>query len=129
MEETDVIDKLLNINSDYVLLDFKEGVRFGFEAPELQDGYSRGFGVKMTGYIYGQNAQVFDPLQGLMENKSFEEIKQIIIDSGRQELIDDIAMVEEFYYTILYIGSHDQTLLELLFSDPQQEVGDDYIFS
>ncbi|HHW79980.1 MAG TPA: hypothetical protein GX742_04145, partial [Acholeplasmataceae bacterium] len=115
--EIDVLEKLLLSNDQYVSLDYKDGVRFGFTAPELEEGYSRGFGVATTGYVYAQQAQTSDPLLEQMEGKTFEEIKQIIIDSGRQELIDDIPIVEEFYYTILYIGSHDsETLLELLLS-------------
>lgn len=115
--ETDVLDILSNINNQYVSLDYKDGVRLGFQAPELLAGYSRGFGVNMTGYIYWEQAQTNDPLEEEMIGKTFEEIKQIIINSGRQELIADIPKVEEFYYSILYVGSLDyEQLLEALFS-------------
>lgn len=122
----DVLDILSAANNQYVELAYKEGVRFGFGAPALASGYSRGFGVKMTGYIYPEGAQVADPLQELMDGKDFEEIKQIIINSGRQELIDDIPLVEEFYNTILYVGSQEyEMLLEILFSMIGEPVEDD----
>ncbi|MFA7367939.1 MAG: InlB B-repeat-containing protein, partial [Bacilli bacterium] len=115
--ETNVLDILSSISDEYVELGYKEGVRLGFEAPELEFGYSRSYGVNMTGYKYAQGSTITDPLLEQMEDKTFEEIKHIIIDSGRQELIDDIPIVEEFYNTIMYIGSQDyETLLELLFS-------------
>ncbi len=115
--ETDVLDILSTINNQYVSLDHKDGVRLGFQAPELLAGYSRGFGVNMTGYIYWEQAQTNDPLEEEMIGKTFEEIKQIIINSGRQELIADIPKVEEFYYSILYVGSLEyEQLLEALFS-------------
>lgn len=115
--ETDVLDILSTINNQYVSLDYKDGVRLGFQAPELLAGYSRGFGVNMTGYIYWEQAQTNDPLEEEMIGKTFEEIKQIIINSSRQELIADIPKVEKFYYSILYVGSLEyEQLLEALFS-------------
>ncbi len=119
----DVIDKVMSINGEYVTLDYKEDVTFGFAVPALQEGYSRGFGVSMTGYIYAAGCTVTDELQPLMEGKTFEEIVDIIIASGRQELIDDIEMVSNFYYTITALGSleYEDLLRELFNFMPQEE--------
>ncbi|MCK9234915.1 MAG: MBG domain-containing protein [Acholeplasmataceae bacterium] len=113
----DVYQMVVNDQDDlYVQLYYKDAVRMGFSAPELAEGYTRSFGVNMSGYIYAEGVQVEDELEEEMIGKSFEEIKQIIIDSGRQDLIDDIALVEEFYYGILFIGSLDyETILDFLF--------------
>ncbi len=101
----------------YASLDFQDAVRMGFSAPELAEGYTRSFGVNMSGYIYAAGIQVEDELEELMIGKSFEEIKQIIIDSGRTELIADIPMIEEFYYTIVYLGSLElEYILDFLFN-------------
>jgi len=112
----DVLDLVAHHDNAYVELPtYNEGVRIGFNAVDEIAGLTRAYGVKMSGFIYNSHAKVTDPLQPLTEGKTFEEIKQIIIDSGRQELIDDIPLVEEFYYTIMYIGSQDyETLLYLL---------------
>ena len=119
----DVIDKVMSINGEYVTLDYKEDVTFGFAVLALQEGYSRGFGVSMTGYIYAAGCTVTDELQPLMEGKTFEEIVDIIIASGRQELIDDIEMVSNFYYTITALGSleYEDLLRELFNFMPQEE--------
>ncbi len=77
----------------------------------------------MTGYIYAAGCTVTDELQPLMEGKTFEEIVDIIIASGRQELIDDIEMVSNFYYTITALGSleYEDLLRELFNFMPQEE--------
>ena len=40
-----------------------------------------------------------------MDGKNFDEIVEIIIASGRQELIDDIEIVANVYYVITQIGA------------------------
>ncbi len=116
--DIDVINQMLN-SQDYLMLDnYKDGVRLGFEAPEIGFGYSRGFGVSMTGYVYVEGAQLTDELQDEIICKTFEEIKQIIINSNRQELIDDIPLVEDFYNTIAYIGSLSyEEIVSILFDE------------
>jgi len=121
--DIDVLDKVISANNQYVELAHKEYVEFAFAAPALQEGYSRGFGVKMTGYIYAEGSTVTDELQPMMEGKTFEEIVDIIIASGRQELIDDIEIVSNFYYVITQIGAleYEDLLRELFNFMPQEE--------
>jgi uncharacterized repeat protein (TIGR02543 family) len=103
--DVDVLDKVISANGQYVELERHEYVEFAFNAPVLPEGYQRGFGVKMTGYIYAEGCAVTDELQPLMDGKNFDEIVEIIIASGRQELIDDIEIVANFYYVITQIGA------------------------
>jgi hypothetical protein len=103
--DVNVLDKVISANGQYVELERHEYVEFAFNAPVLPEGYQRGFGVKMTGYIYAEGCAVTDELQPLMEGKNFDEIVEIIIASGRQELIDDIEIVANFYYVITQIGA------------------------
>jgi hypothetical protein len=120
--DIDVLDQVISANNQYVELAHKEYVEFAFAAPALQEGYSRGFGVKMTGYIYAEGCTVTDELQPLMEGKNFDEIVDIIIASGRQELIDDIEIVANFYYTITTLGALDyEDLLRELFNFMPEE--------
>ena len=100
----DVRNLLLN-NQDYIYLGYKDSVRLGFIMPELKEGYERAFGVSMKGYIYASGANVEDELLEQTIGKSFEEIKDIILNSGRIELIEYVYAVEELYYTLLYVGS------------------------
>ncbi|MFA5693388.1 MAG: InlB B-repeat-containing protein, partial [Acholeplasmataceae bacterium] len=102
----DVKDLMLN-NDEYIYLEYKEGVRLGFAAPELLDGYERFIGVSMKGYIYALGANVTDELLEETIGKSFEEVKAIILASGREELVAYVDAVEELYYTLVYIGSLD----------------------
>ena len=102
--QIDIINQVLNQN-EYVELNFKDSLRLGFEMPILEEGYKRGFGVKTTGFVYSEQAPIYDPLVELMEDKTFEEVVQIIIDSNREELIADIPIVSEFYYLVLYFGT------------------------
>jgi len=37
-----------------------------------------------------------------MEGKTFEEIKQIILDSGREELIAYLPQIEAYYNMVMY---------------------------
>lgn len=103
--DVDVLDKVISANGQYVELERHEYVEFAFNAPVLPEGYQRGFGVKMTGYIYAEGCAVTDELQPLMDGKNFDEIVEIIIASGRQELIDDIETVANVYYVITQIGA------------------------
>lgn len=103
--DVDVLDKVISANGQYVELERHEYVEFAFNAPVLPEGYQRGFGVKMTGYIYAEGCAVTDELQPLMDGKNFDEIVEIIIASGRQELIDDIESVANVYYVITQIGA------------------------
>ena len=113
---TDVKNELLNKN-EYISLSYKENIRLGFTAPILQEGYKRGFGVATTGYVYAQNAKTDDELLEQIKEKTFDEIVNIIFNSNRTELINDISKVREFYNNILYIGSKNQEeILELLFN-------------
>ncbi|MBG0763008.1 Ig-like domain-containing protein, partial [Acholeplasma laidlawii] len=113
-------------DNQYVSLSYKDAVELAFTAPELQEGFTRRFGVEVSGYIYPSETTIYDDLEELMIGKTFEEIKQIIIDSGRQDLIDDIPLVEEFYYTVLHIGSQDlEIILDILFSDNNPPGEDD----
>ena len=98
----DVLSIVNSINQDYVVLRYKEGVRFGFADVPLASGYSRGFGVSTSGYVYAHEAILDDELRPLMEGKSFEEIKQIILDSGREELIANLPLLEEYYNIVMY---------------------------
>ncbi|WP_162151129.1 MBG domain-containing protein [Haploplasma modicum] len=100
----DVKNELLN-NQDYIYLGYKDSVRLGFIMPELNEGYERAFGVSMKGYIYASGANVEDELLDQTIDKSFEEIKDIILNSGRSELIDYVDAVEELYNTLLFVGS------------------------
>ena len=59
----------------------------------------------MKGYIYASGANVEDELLEQTIDKSFEEIKDIILNSGRSELIDYVDAVEELYNTLLFVGS------------------------
>lgn len=103
--DVDVLDKVISANGQYVELERHEYVEFAFNAPVLPEGYQRGFGVKMTGYIYAEGCAVTDELQPLMDGKNFDEIVEIILASGRQELIDDIETVANVYYVITQIGA------------------------
>jgi len=116
--DTDVLALVQNDMDDlYAQLNPQDRVRFGFTAPELASGYTRSYGVKMSGYIYAEGLQLEDELIPLMDGKSFEEIKQIIIDSGRADLIADLPMVEEFYYSIIFLGHMDREIItEYLFN-------------
>ena len=117
-DHLDVVNTVANSYDDqYVSLDYKDTVRFGFSAPTLEQGYTRSIGVQMSGYIYAKGIQITDPLENEMIGKSFDEIKQIILDSGRNELIEDIEMIEEFYYSILFLGSMEkEIILDYLFN-------------
>ncbi len=98
----DVLSIVNSIDQNYVSLYYKEGIRFEFAYIPLAPGYSRGFGVSESGYNYSHEAQVYDELQPLMEGKKFEEIKQIILDSGREELIAYLPQIENYYNMVMY---------------------------
>lgn len=102
--DTDVINTMLDPNKYVELPEYKDGVRLGFTAPEKQEGYTRGFGVSMTGYIYVDGLKYKDEMLDDMVSKTFEEIKQMILDSKREDLINDLPLSEEFYYMIVEVG-------------------------
>ena len=97
----DVKGILESIDQDYVVLHSKEGVRLGFGEIPLEEGYSRGFGVSTSGYVYAHNATLHDELEPEMKGKSFEEIKQIILQSNREELIASLPTLEEYYNIVM----------------------------
>lgn len=103
---TDILDKMLN-NADYIYLSYKEGVRLGFDSPELLEGYERTIGVSMKGYIYAAGAHVDDELLDESIGLSFEELKDLILSSERPELVEFVDAVEELYYTLVYVGTLD----------------------
>jgi hypothetical protein len=98
----DVLNIVNSIDQNYMPLYYKNGIRFEFAYIPLAPGYSRGFGVSESGYNYSHEAQVYDELQPLMEGKTFEEIKQIILDSGREELIAYLPQIEAYYNMVMY---------------------------
>lgn len=97
----DVLNIVNSIDQNYMPLYYKNGIRFEFAYIPLAPGYSRGFGVSESGYNYSHEAQVYDELQPLMEGKTFEEIKQIILDSGREELIAYLPQIEAYYNMVM----------------------------
>ena len=113
--ESNVLEILGCIDENYVVLHNKDGVRLGFADVPLASGYSRGFGVSATGFVYVMDAIIDDELRSSMKGKTFEEIKQIILDSGREELIADLPIIEGYYYYIMSFGglSTEEIILKL----------------
>lgn len=100
----DIVNNLYN--EKYVQLKDQEKVILGFNSIPLLEGYTRSYGAGVKGYIYTHpKAITRDPLTDLMQGKTQEEIIQIILDSGRVELIEDIDLVIDFLDMILYLGS------------------------
>ncbi len=117
LNETDDVKALMLDSNEYIYLGYKEGVRLGFAAPELLDGYERFIGVSMKGYIYALGANVTDELLEETVGKSFEEMKAIILASDREELVAYVDAVEELYYTLVYVGSLDyEEIIYYMFS-------------
>jgi predicted house-cleaning noncanonical NTP pyrophosphatase (MazG superfamily) len=103
--EVDIMNLVNNIDNDYVYLNFKDSARLGFGSVTLAEGYERVIGVSATGYIYTSGTTIEHELKEEIENKTFNEIVEIINNSNDEQLTNYVESVTELYYLLLQLGN------------------------